>query len=61
MLCQRKEKKGCTKEIVPFLFTDNVCRSICYLIKYHEVLGIHPTKEYLFAAGDVYLKDWNTL
>ena len=56
-----KKKRGGTKAIVPILFTDEVCRSIRYLIKYREFLGIHSSNEYLFAAGDCYLKGWDTL
>ena len=56
-----KKKRGGTKAIVPILFTDEVSRSIRYIIKYRKVLGIHSSNEYLFAAGDFYLKGWDKL
>ena len=56
-----KKKKEGTKALVPILFTDEVCRSIHYLIKFRETMGFGSSNPYVFAAGSCYLKGWDTL
>ena len=56
-----KKKKEGTKALVPLLFTNEVCRAICYLLKFCETMGFNLCNPYVFPARSCYLKGWDIL
>ena len=57
----KKKAKTVKRCLVPILFTDEVVKAIRLLVKYRHLMPIPKTNIYIFAAGESYLKGWNTL
>lgn len=56
-----KKKKAGNGALVPVLFTVESVKAIRLIIKHRAYAGVSPDNDFVFASGELFLRDWDTL
>ena len=54
----KKKKNGSKNVLVPIIFTEESVVGVRLLIKHRSMMGIDPTNKYIFASGDLSVRNY---